>query len=183
MRIEITSKNYKPNGNLKELLEKKINKFDKYFHKEPSAKVVLSMTGNSKYTMEIMIVSDTLKVRSEVTSTNMFDNIDIVLPKIERQIVKYRKRFESKLKKEAFETPLIYDTNENVAQHDEEQKKSGKLVKEKSFEIAMTDVDNAIEEMELLDHNFYIFLNADTEKISVVYKRYDGNYGLLSPEY
>lgn len=180
MRIEITSKNYRSKDNLKELLEKKISKFDKYFKKEASAKVRLSISGNNKFTMEITISTDNMKVRSEVTSDNMFDNIDILLPKIERQIVKYRKRFENKLKKEAFEAPTIYEGNQEYA---EKQSDTGTLVKEKKFEIAMTTVDAAIEEMELVDHNFYVFLNADTEKVSIVYKRNDGDYGLISPEY
>ena len=117
-------------------------------------------------------------MRSEVTSDNMYDNIDIVLPKIERQIVKYRKRFDNKLRKEAFEAP-IYEKNEEI----DNKTVSGKLVKEKKFEIAMTTVSNAIEEMELLDHNFYVFMNEETEKVCVVYKRNDGNYGLILPEY
>lgn len=179
MRIEITSKNYKPKDNLKEILERKISKFDKYFKKDPSAKVRLSLEGNNKHTMEVMIISDNMRVRSEVTSENMFDNVDILLPKIERQIVKYRKRFDNKLKKEAFEES-IYEDNQDV---NEENTKYGKLVREKSFEIAMTTVDEAIEEMELLAHNFYVFLNADNEKVSIVYKRNDGDYGLISPEY
>lgn len=178
MRIEISSKNYKPKDTLKDLLEKKINKFDKYFKKEASAKVILSLSGNNKYTMEITLTSDNSRVRSEVTSDNMYDNIDIVLPKIERQIVKYRKRFDNKLRKEAFEAP-IYEKNEEI----DNKTVSGKLVKEKKFEIAMTTVSNAIEEMELLDHNFYVFMNEETEKVCVVYKRNDGNYGLILPEY
>lgn len=181
MRIEISSKNYKPNNNLKDLLEKKISKFEKYFKKQANAKVVLSISGTSKFTMEITIISNNMRVRSEVTSENMFDNIDVILPKIERQIVKYRKRFENKPRKEDFEQAPIYEDNEKLTEDD--YAKYGKLVREKKFEIAMSTVEEAIEEMELLAHNFFVFLNADNEKVSVVYKRNDGDYGLISPEY
>jgi putative sigma-54 modulation protein len=179
MRIEIVSKNYKPRENMKELLEKKISKFDKYFHKEATAKVRLSMSGPEKHTMEITLNSDNMTVRSEVTSDNMFDNIDIILPKIERQIVKYRKRFDNKLRKDAFEAPSIYESNEGY----EGQENGGKVVRVKSFQIAHNTVENAIAEMELLEHNFYVFINAETKKVNVVYKRNDGDYGLISPEY
>ncbi len=178
MRIEIFSKNYKPRDNMKELLEKKISKFDKYFHKEATAKVRLSMSGPEKHTMEITLGSDNMTVRSEVTSANMFDNIDIILPKIERQIVKYRKRFDNKLRKEAFEAPSIYESNEGYKDED-----NGKVVKVKSFEISHITVENAVAAMELLEHNFYVFINAETKKVNVIYKRNDGDYGLISPEY
>lgn len=179
MRLEISSKNYKPNNNLKEIIQKKISKFDKFFKQEAQAKVVLSLSGNNKYTMEVTILFDNMKVRSEVTGDNMFDNIDIVLPKIERQISKYRSRLDNKLKKEAFDQPSIYENHSSK----NNQTKYGKLVREKSFEITMATVDHAIEEMELLSHNFYVFLNADNNKVSIVYKRKDGDYGLISPEY
>lgn len=180
MRIEITSKNFKPKDTLKELLEKKISKFDKYFRKEASAKVRLSTIGNGKYQMEITIVADGALVRSENASDNMYDNIDIILPKIERQIAKYRKKLDVKVPKEDLASSLIYDTNIGAF---EEMDKPAKVVKTKRFELALMDVDNAIAEMELLEHNFYIFINSENEKVSVLYKRNDGDYGLIIPEY
>ncbi|MDD4316861.1 MAG: ribosome-associated translation inhibitor RaiA [Clostridia bacterium] len=178
MRIEIVSKNYKPRENMKELLEKKISKFDKYFRKEAVAKVRLSMSGPEKHTMEITLGTEDVTVRSEVTGENMFDNIDIILPKIERQIVKYRKKFDNKLRKEAFEAPSIYESNEGY-----NEEATGKVVRVKNFQIALTTVENAIQEMELLEHNFFVFVNAETKKVNVVYKRTDGDFGLISPEY
>lgn len=183
MRIEITSKNFISKDTLKDLLEKKIGKFDKYFRKEAVAKVRLSTVKNNKYTMEVMIVSEDMRVRSEYTSENMYDNLDIVLPKIERQIVKYRKRFDHRIKNEAFDEPSIYASTDKAIASNELYSKDGKIVKVKNFEIAMTTVENAIEEMDLLEHSFYVFKNAETAKVNIVYKRNDGDYGLLDPEY
>lgn len=182
MRIEIATKNYKPNDHLKGIIEKKIAKFDKYFQKEATIKVMLAASGqnNNRYTMEITLNSGSMRVRSEVTSDNMYENIDVILPKIERQIVKYRKKFEAKLKKEAFKEPYIYEQSKEA---EENQQTKAKIVKRKNFEIGMSTVENAIEDMELLEHNFYVFLNADTSKVSIVYKRHDGDYGLIEPEY
>ncbi|MFW5780837.1 MAG: ribosome hibernation-promoting factor, HPF/YfiA family [Bacillota bacterium] len=182
MRIEIATKNYKPNDHLKGLIEKKISRFDKYFDKEADIKVMLIASGQNynRYTMEITLNSGSMRVRSEVTSDNMYDNIDIILPKIERQIVKYRKKFEAKLRKGAFREPYIYEESKSA---EDDQQVKGKIVKIKNFEIAMTTVENAVEEMELLEHNFYVFINEETAKVNVVYKRNDGDYGLISPEY
>lgn len=181
MRIEIITKNFKAKDTLKDLLEKKIAKFDKYFRKEAVAKVRLSGIGNGKFSMEITIVADGTHIRSEFTSENMYDNIDIILPKIERQIAKYRKKFENRLNKDAFNEPFIYDSN--AVQEDELKTKPPKLVKTKNFELSMMSVEGAVEEMDLIGHNFYVFINADDEKVSVLYKRNDGDYGLISPEY
>lgn len=177
MRIEIMTRNYKVEEVVKELLVKKLNKFDKYFDDEASAKVKLSYLGKDRYCMEISIdASGVSLIRSEATSDRMNENIDIILPRIERQILKYRSKISKKLKNTAFESPVIFSENDNIKSHD------GKIVKVKRFNMSVTTVANAIEEMEMLGHNFYVFLNGDTNDISVVYKRMDGDYGLIEPE-
>lgn len=177
MRIEILSKSYRLDEGLKNLITKKLSKFDKYFNKEASAKVKLSSAGNNSFTMEISLDADNLSVRSAATGDKMNENLDIVLPKLERQVVKYRDKFGSKIKKNAFEGPAIFAASE------EEESRNGNVVKVKKFEISVTSVDNAVEEMELLNHNFYIFVNGDNNKVSVLYRRNDGDYGLIEPEY
>ncbi len=178
MRIEILSKNYRLDDGLKMLITKKLGKFDKYFDNEAYAKVKLRISGNNAYTMEVSIDADNLSVRSSATSDKMNENIDTILPRLERQIVKYRDKFGSRIKKGAFDTPAIYSESES-----EEEVEKGKIVKVKKFEISVTSVENAVEEMEFLNHNFYIFVNGDNNKVCVLYKRNDGDYGLIEPEY
>lgn len=177
MRIEILSKSYRLDENLKNLITKKLSKFDKYFNNEAYAKVKLTTAGNNAFTMEISIDADNFSVRSAATSDKMNENVDVILPKLERQVVKYRDKFGSKLKKTAFESPALYEETEI------EEVKNGNVVKVKKFDISVTTVDNAVEEMELLNHNFYIFVNGDNNKVSVLYRRNDGDYGLIEPEY
>ena len=105
----------------------------------------------------------------------MNENIDVVLPKLERQILKYRDKISSKVKKGAFETPSIYEQSK-----DETKPKIGKV---KKFDVSVTTVENAAEEMELLAHDFYVFINGETNKVNVLYKRTDGDLGLIEPEY
>lgn len=174
MRIEIISKNYKESERLLNILEKKLAKLDKYFSDEADANVKLSITNGEKFTMEVTIRGAGKTIRSETTSDNMYDNIDILLPKLERQIAKNRNRYEKGKRGGYIDAPVVDEPE--VGQY-------GKVVKVKRFDISITTVDDAIAEMELLDHTFHIFVNADTNKVSVVYKRDDGDYGLITPEY
>ncbi len=174
MKVEITTKNYRLDEATKALIEKKLAKFDKYFDSDASAKVKLSTVGDSSV-MEISVTQGTLNVRSVATGEKMNENIDVVLPKLERQILKYRDKISSKVKKGAFETPSIYE------QVKDETKP--KIVKVKKFDVSVTTVENAAEEMELLAHDFYVFINGETNKVNVLYKRTDGDLGLIEPEY
>ncbi|MGN1043064.1 MAG: ribosome hibernation-promoting factor, HPF/YfiA family [Christensenellales bacterium] len=175
MRIEIISKNYRLDEELKNLITKKLSKFDKYFDKEATAKVKLTIAGNSNV-MEITIDAGGCTVRSSCSGDKMNENIDVLLPKLERQIVKYHDKFGTRIKKGALDGKTLYET---VAEED----KKGNVVKVKKFNVSVTTVDNAVEEMELLNHNFYIFVNGENNKVSVLYRRNDGDYGLIEPEY
>ncbi|MDD3947229.1 MAG: ribosome-associated translation inhibitor RaiA [Clostridia bacterium] len=183
MRIEIINRNYKEDNGQKtklvEILEKKVDKLDKYFEDEPSAKVKLSTVGTGKYTMEITLFNDGKQiVRTETTSENMFNNIDILIPKLEKQILKYHTRLISKLRKSA-KTP----TQKVDEPKDSVPESYGKVVKVKNFDISIITVQQAIAELELLDHNFHVFVNAEDNLVSVVYRRNDGDYGLITPQY
>lgn len=174
MRIEINSKNYRLDENLKSLINKKLLRFDKYFSTEPIAKVKLSRIGNDKFTMEISLdAGKMVAVRSVVTTNDMNSNLDIILPKLERQIVKYRSKLGDKFRKAALDTPALYDENADVEMDD------GKVVKIKSFDISVISISDAIEQMELLNHTFYVFINKDDDKYCVLYRRNDGDYGLI----
>ena len=173
MKVEIICKNYHLDDNLKALIEKKLTKFDKYFDSDAKAKVKLTTVGDN-YSMEISINQNSLNVRSVAVSMKMNENVDIVLPKLERQIIKYKDKLGSKIKKTAFETPSIY----NYTPEEKPQ-----IVKVKKFNVSVTTIENAVEEMELLEHDFYVFINGETNKLCVLYKRTDGDLGLIEPEY
>ena len=177
MIIELVSKNYNECNRLVNVIEKKLSRLDKYFSGDAEALVKLSTVGTEKYTMEITVRFGGYIARAEVTSQNMYDNIDLVLPKLEKQIAKFRDRMNSKVPKKAL--PLKTESAEAVPAAE----KMGNVVKEKNFNISIVTVEEAIAEMELLDHDFYVFVNAENNKVSVVYTRHDGDYGLITPEY
>lgn len=176
MKITYTAKNYNISDKFKEVLERKLNKFERYFDDDATVKV--NCTEQAKlHKLEITINSKGMFFRSEVTSDEMYNNIDLALPKIEKQIVKQGSKFKTKLKKDAFVGDIMF------AEAMEEPKQESKLVKVKKFELDPLTVEDAESYMEALDHNFYIFLNAETGKVSVVYKRNDKNYGLIEVDY
>ena len=178
MRVEINVKNYHLDNAFSELIIKKLGRFDKYFNDNAKAKIKLS-TQNKSEIMEITVSFNGNVVRSVAQSDKMESNLDVVLPKLERQIIKYKNRFTDKMKKTAFETPALYDDKETK----EEPKNVGNIVKIKKFQVSVTTPENAAEEMELLSHSFYVFVNGDTNKVNILYRRNDGNLGLIEPEY
>ena len=172
MKVEIIGRNYTVNEKLKAIIEQKINKLDRYFENgDTVAKVVLKKHATS-LTTEVMLTYTGRLVRATATGENFYDNIDKVLPKLEGQIRKYRTRFDQHQKNSAFkEVALSGDDVEN-----------GKIVKEKKFALKPITVNEAIEEMELLGHSFYVFLEAKTNTVQVIYRRSDGDLGLIEPE-
>lgn len=176
MRIEIIGRDYSVAERLSGVIEKKLSKFDKWFDDDAHAKVICRKESEDRMTMEITITFGGRVVRSEYTSDNMYDNVDVVVPKIERQIEKHRAKLSRKLKPDAFS---FSDMPEEVAA----DIKSRTPVREKTFELIPMDIDEATLQLELLDHDFFIFLNADNGKVNVVYKRADGKIGLINPKY
>ena len=155
MKITYTSKNYDLTDKFKDILEKKLNKLDKYF--DANAQVKVNCINQAKQDkLEITINCKGMFFRSEVLSDNMYNNIDLALPKIEKQIVKQGSKLKSKVKKDAFIGADFMFLEEKP------EPETSKLVKRKKFELDPLTVEDAEMYMEALDHNFYIFLNAET---------------------
>lgn len=178
MKITYTAKNYNISDKFKEVLERKLNKLEKYFDEDVTVKINC-IEQAKQHKLEVTINARGMFFRGEVLGDEMYNNIDLVLPKIEKQIVKQGTKFKSKLRKDAFENNelMFAETME------EEKVVSPKLVKTKKFELDPLTVNDAEAYMEALDHNFYVFLNAETGKVNVLYKRNDRNYGLIELEY
>lgn len=176
MKITILGKSYKVSDRLREVIEQKVEKFDKYFNDDVKIKVVCKEERNKKFTMELTFKFAGRMIRSEVTSDNMYSNIDLALPKIEGQIRKYKTKLQKKLKQDAYEQAHLYDNFKVV--------KEAQIVKNKSLNLLSISVNDAIVEMDMIDNDFYLFVNDKTGKVNVVYKRKnDDNYGLIELEY
>lgn len=171
MDIKYVAKNYKISDKFKDVIEKKLSKLEKYFSKDVDLKVACTEQ-NDVCKLEITINSAGLFLRSEVTSDNMYNNIDMALPKLEKQIVKNNKKYKNK-----FAERVVADSFEFI--EEEPEPIAARVVKTKTFELDPISVEDAIAFMEAVGHNFYVFLNGETGEINVIYKRNDGNLGLI----
>lgn len=174
MRIEISEKNCKASEKLVGVVEKKVSRLDKYFDDDAVCTVYLKQE-NKYLKTEITIYYKGNMVRAEVSGDNFYDNIDAVLPKIERQIYKHKTKIEDKLKKDAFLEKQLFFRDEVIADE-------GKLVKTKTFELTPMTTEEAAEQLDLLGHSFYVFQDADAGDVRVVYLRQSGDIGLLIPK-
>ena len=175
MKVKFVEKNYKIADRFKEVVTSKLEKLDKYFGSGASA-TVACVKQNKIEKLEITVTNKGLLFRSEVSGENMYNNIDIALPKLEKQIVRNReKKLDSKKKKVVDESlEFLYEMPEIELPE---------IYKKKVFNIDPMLVEDAKYALERLDHNFYIFLNAESGKVNVLYRRNDGEYGLIEVNY
>ena len=172
MKIDVVQRNYAAKEKLMDLIDKKIQRFEKYLDSHASAKVVLSKAGKQeRYKMEITIKSKNLFVRSEVESDNMYANLDTCLAKIERQIVRIAGKVKDSVKSIDPQSLLLFDDVPEI--------EPAKIVKNKEFEIDRMTEEQAIDQLELLGNDFYIYKDNETGNVNVLYKRSDGDYGLI----
>ena len=179
MIITISGKNIEVSDYLEELINKKVSKLDKYFPEDTQALVTLSVERN-RHIVEVTIPYAGGIIRGEETSGDMYASVDNVLSKLEKQIVRHRTKLEKSLRAGAFRAPEpVYA---DAFTQDDLDEEAAKVVKVKRFDIKPMTVDEAMLQLEMLGHSFYMFTNGDTNQINVIYKRKDGNYGLIEPE-
>ncbi len=174
MKVEFTCRNCEASDKLREVTEQKLSKLEKYFDKEPTVKVCFKKQAKS-LTTEIMLDYMGRFVRAAAVSDNFYDNIDVILPKLEGQIRKHRTRFDRHNKNLAYRDQALY--------HGSDEEESPKIVvREKIFKLTPMTVEEAKDEIELIGHDFYVFLEAKTNTVQVIYRRNDGDFGLIEPE-
>ena len=175
MNFIITGRKVEVTDGLRERIHKRLGKLDKYFKDDPEVRVTLSVA-KDRHTIEVTIYSRGVIYRAEDTDTDMYAAIDKVVDVIERQMRRHKTHLEKKLKKEAFDIPYmdLDEKEESVAEESEFN-----VVKVKKFTFKPMSVEEAILQMNLLGHQFFVFDNAETEAVSIVYNRKDGNYALI----
>jgi len=159
---------------MKETIDAKIAKLDKYFGDDCSATVTLSSKHNQKC-LEITINSSGIIFRSEVEDETFRNALDRAIYSIERQIRKNKTRLQRQLRKGAFDNGII-ETNEDIEEEPEF------VIREKTFALKPMSTEEAIMQMNLLGHEFFVYKNDKSGDVCVVYKRRDGAYGLINTE-
>ena len=176
MKINISGKNISISNYLRDIVNKKAGKLERYFKPDTEMQVTLSIE-KSRHIAEVTIVCDGVVLRGEEATGDMYSSIDAVLKKLERQIRKHRTKLERRLHESAFDEETVYDYYDESFEEEEPQ-----IVRKKKFVLRPMDVEDAIMQMDLLGHNFFVFRNMHNNEVNVLYKRTDGKYGLIEPQ-
>ncbi len=183
MKFHIRGKNVEVTDALRDYAEKKVGRLERYFETPPSSNVTITLSvAKNKHTVEVTIPVGAATLRAEEKSDDMYASIDLVIEKLERQIRKFKTKVNRKAKQEGTHRAVFKDSYEQAPPtplHEEEE--LFEIVKTKSFMLKPMDMEEAILQMNLLGHNFYVFANSATSSVNVVYKREDGKYGLIEP--
>jgi len=175
MRYTITGKNIEVTDGLREAIYEKIGKLERYFSKTTDVIVTLSVE-KDRQKIEVTIPVKGSIIRSEQTSTDMYVSIDLVEEVIERQLKKYKNKIiDQKQANAAFSDAYV--------QEEVDDPEEVRIIRTKRFAMKPMDPEEACVQMELLGHAFYVFRNSDTDEVNVVYKRKNGTYGLIEPEF
>ena len=176
MKFTFTCKKVALNDSIKEYAEKKFSKLDRYFREEATALVTFAVEKNHRCVVEVTIRGGDMLFRAqeEAPDGDMRGAIDVALSYIDRQIRKNKTRLSKKLRTEG---AVAADDVFEVAEETEFD-----IVRTKRFAVKPMTAEEAILQMNLLDHNFFVFRNEDTNAISVAYKRKSGGYGLIETE-
>ncbi len=174
MKFIIVGKNIEVTEGLKSAVEDKIGKLEKYFTPSTEVHVTLSVE-KERQKIEVTIPVKGNIIRSEQVSSDMYISIDLVEEIIERQLKKYKTKLVDQQQNAAF-------FKQEYMEKDFMDEEEVKIIRTKKFDIKPMYPEDACVQMELLGHNFYVFCNAETEQVNVVYKRKGGTYGLIEPE-
>lgn len=174
MKFVIVGKNIEVTPGLRSAVEEKIGKLERYFNPETEAHVTLSVE-KERQKIEVTIPVKGSIIRSEQVSNDMYVSIDLVEEIIERQLKKYKNKLVDQKQSAGF---FKQEFIEKEYMEDEEVK----IIRTKKFDIKPMYPEDACVQMELLGHSFYVFCNAETDQVNVVYKRKGNTYGLIEPE-
>ena len=175
MKYNYTGKGMEVSESLKARLEKKLGKLERYFRDEAEASVLFKQLKGARNIVEITVATNGIILRAEESSNDMYLSIDHAVDKIESQIRRHRTKLDKRIRTAELE-PTIDVSPDFV------EEVSYDIVRTKKFAVKPMSVEDAITQMELLGHDFFLFLNEGTDTMNVLYRRNDGTYGLLQPE-
>ncbi|WP_027364974.1 ribosome hibernation-promoting factor, HPF/YfiA family [Desulfotruncus alcoholivorax] len=175
MKVLVRGRNVDVTNALKEYVEKRVGKLTKYLDDIEEATVILVVEGDS-HKVEVTVPFNGMILRGEEATGDMYGSIDLVVDKLEKQIERYKGKINRRRVQNDVKMPV--DNNKHAVEDE-----GPSVVKTKRFAVKPMPVEEAVLQMNLLGHSFFVFSNAETEQVNVVYKRKDGNYGLIEPEF
>jgi len=176
MQTSVTFKNIDPSDHIKSYVSEKLNRFDKYLYNPAEASVVLSVE-KFRHIAEINIIGDRLNINGKEETEDMYSAIDMTLDKLEAQIKKNKEKVRDRRSgKGKAKSTMMHET---LAMDEENERR----VIVKNIDYKPMDTDEAVMQMELANGNFLVFTNARSGMVNVIYRRKDGNYGLIQPSH
>ena len=189
MNFSIRGENLTVTTSLRQYAERKISKLERYFDTKINSEVYVNLhVHNNEQVIEVTIPMQELLLRAEEAHADLYAAIDLVVEKLERQIRKYKTKMNRKQRQISSAkrmTQTQYAVQGNTATFmdvDEEEETGFQIVRTKRFNLKPMDAQEAILQMDMLGHTFFVFTNADTGLTNVVYRRKDGKYGLIEQE-
>ncbi|TFJ93309.1 ribosome hibernation-promoting factor, HPF/YfiA family [Lentibacillus salicampi] len=183
MKYNIRGENIEVTGAIRDYVEKKIGKLARYFDTPPSSDVNVNLSVyNDEQKIEVTIPMPNLLLRAEVQHLDLYAAIDLAVDKLERQIRKYKTKVNRKFRQEGSPKHIFAELEKEAALEDEkEESDEVEIVRKKQFDLKPMDSEEAVLQMDMLGHAFYVFTNAISGTTNVVYRRKDGKYGLIEP--
>jgi putative sigma-54 modulation protein len=184
MEVTVRGKGVVVTDGLRDYADRKVNKLNKHFHNLTGAIVTQTIQGQT-HRVEVQLEGDGVKVRCEERGDDLYAAMDRVVHKLERQMQKYKGRAHKVAHHHHYghHGEVVSPRTAPVTiEGTEEDPITGRIVRHKKFGIKPVAPGEAVEQMELLAHNFFVFENAQTGEVNVLYRREDGNYGILEPE-
>ena len=178
MKITFLFRHVAIDDKTKAIIEKKIGKLDKFFDAEQEALVTLRKAGDTEI-LELTINAVGMIFRSEVKSESYLRAIDIAVDVIERQIRRNKTKLAKKIRSTAFDKTAVPVDEAEATTMEEAEEDAFEQIRVKEFDLKPMTVEEALLQMNLLEHNFFVFQDQETEKIFVAYKRNDGGYGII----
>lgn len=182
MNYNIRGENVEVTGAIKSYIEKKVSKLERYFDTPPTSDVNVNLSVyNEEQRIEITIPMTNLLLRAEEKNTDLYAAIDLVVDKLERQIRKYKTKINRKTRQKGAPKHVFAEMETNSVDQAEEVDDGLEIVRTKRFNLKPMDSEEAILQMDMLGHSFFVFTNAESGDTNVVYRRHDGKYGLIEP--
>ncbi|OYD08063.1 ribosome hibernation-promoting factor, HPF/YfiA family [Paludifilum halophilum] len=184
MKYNIRGNNIELTDALRDYVEKKASRMEKYFHSTSTTEAHVSLSVfRDEHKVEVTVPFPGVLVRAEESSENMYASIDKVVEKLERQIRKYKTKVNRKFRQDGtLRAQLENGATLSDLESENTEEEDFQIVRTKRFNLKPMDTEEAILQMDMLGHNFFVFSNATTDQVNVVYKRKDGRYGLIEPE-
>ncbi|HEY0826857.1 MAG TPA: ribosome-associated translation inhibitor RaiA [Bacilli bacterium] len=182
MNYNIRGQRFELTDALKDYVEKKLSKLERYFEAPITTDVNVTLSVvKDLHSIEVTISLPGVLLRAEEKSEDMYASTDLVVDKLERQIRKHKTKLNRKFRQDGSLKSLFKDTDDSSTNRVYEEQDELEVVRTKQFTFKPMDIEEAILQMNMIGHNFFVFANMESEQVNVVYKRDDGKYGLIEP--